>query len=126
MPSHLTLPAFPVSNSAMAQKIITQLVDDLDNKPLADGEGETVTFALDGKTYEIDLSNKNAGKLRQVFQDYIAAGRKVGTKTGRPGKKVQSGPTAAELRDWARSNGYDVPDRGRVAQEVRDAFEAAN
>lgn len=108
----------------MAQKTIIQLVDDIDDKPLADGEGETVTFALDGTTYEIDVSLKNADKLRGVLQDYIAAGRKVGRKTGTAGKRTQAGPSAAEVRDWARSNGHNVPDRGRIPQEVRDAFDA--
>lgn len=61
----------------MAQKVITQLVDDLDGKVLADGEGETVRFMLDGDNYEIDLSKKNADKFRGLFQDYIAAGVKA-------------------------------------------------
>jgi hypothetical protein len=108
----------------MAQKTIIQLVDDIDDMPLADGEGETVTFALDGTTYEIDLSLKNADRLRGALQDYIAAGRKVGRKTGTAGKRTQAGPAAAEIRDWARSTGHSVPDRGRIPQEVRDAFDA--
>lgn len=107
------------------KKLITQLIDDLDGKELADGKGETVTFALDGTNYEIDLSLKNADKLRGVLQDYIAAGRKTGRVTGNP-KRSQSGPSAKELRDWARSNGLDVPDRGRVPASVREAFDAAN
>jgi hypothetical protein len=111
----------------VAQKVITQLVDDIDGKELKDGEGETVTFSLDGTTYELDLSRKNADKFRGVFQDYIAAGRKVtGSKTSGRGRKAPaSGPSAAEIRAWAKSNGYDVPDRGRIPSEVRDAFDKA-
>jgi Lsr2 len=93
----------------MAQRVITQLVDDIDGKEIAEGKGETVSFALDGVSYEVDLSTKNA---------------KVGRKTGAAGRRSQSGPSAAEIRDWARSNGYDVPDRGRIPAEIRDAFEA--
>jgi hypothetical protein len=108
----------------MAQKVITQLVDDIDGKVLADGDGETVTFGLDGTTYEIDLSKKNADKLRGVFQDYIAAGRKTGSKTRSRAK--QSGPSAADVRGWAKDNGYSVPDRGRIPADVREAYDAAN
>lgn len=103
----------------MAKKVITQLIDDIDGKD-AD---ETVTFALDGTTYELDLSAKNADKFRGLFQDYIAAGRKVG-KTGR--RTAAKSSNAAEIRAWAQSNGIEVPARGRIPQEVRDQFEAAS
>lgn len=118
-----TLPNTFCYLAAMAQKVITQLVDDIDGQVLADGEGETVTFALDGTTYEIDLSKKNADKMRGVLQDYIAAGRKTGGKRSRA---KQTGPAAADIREWAKQNGHDVPDRGRIPQEVRDAYDAAN
>jgi hypothetical protein len=107
----------------MAQKVITQLVDDIDGKELKDGAGETVGFALDGQTYEIDLSDKHAGELRAAIEMYINAGRRVGRATGRTAKRTTAGPSAAEIRDWARSNGYEVPDRGRIPQEIRDAFD---
>lgn len=108
----------------MAQKVITQLVDDIDGKELKEGEGETVTFALDGAQYELDLSKKNADTFRGLFQDYIAAGRKVTGGRGKAARKTQSGPSAAEIRDWARSNGHEVPDRGRIPESVREAFDA--
>lgn len=108
----------------MAQKVITQLVDDMDGKELKDGEGETVSFALDGKSYELDLSKKNADKFRGLFQDYIAAGRKVTGKPGRSSRSTASGPSASEIREWAKQNGHEVPERGRIPQSVRDAFDA--
>ena len=108
----------------MAQKVITQLVDDIDGKVLADGDGETVSFGLDGTTYEIDLGSKNADKLRGLFQDYIAAGRKTGSKRGARAK--QTGPSAADVRGWAKEQGMEVPDRGRIPAEVREAYDAAN
>ncbi|MEI5672635.1 MULTISPECIES: histone-like nucleoid-structuring protein Lsr2 [unclassified Nocardioides] len=107
----------------MAQKVITQLVDDIDGTDLGDGDGETVVFALDGQTYEIDLSTKNAEVLRSAVAKYVEAGRRVGRATGRASKRTQSGPAAAEIRDWARSNGFEVPDRGRIPQGVREAFD---
>jgi hypothetical protein len=106
----------------MAQKVNIILVDDLDGSE-AD---ETVSFALDGTSYEIDLNEKNAAKLRDALSGYIGHARKVSTTRKRRGSVTSSGPSARELRDWARSNGYEVSDRGRVPAEVREAFEAAH
>jgi hypothetical protein len=105
----------------MAQKVHIVLVDDLDG---SDAE-ETVTFGLDGATYEIDLNSTNAAKLRDAVTPYVGHARRVGGRRGTR-KAASNGPSAAEIRAWARSNGYDVPDRGRVSAEVRSAYEAAN
>jgi len=109
----------------MAQKIHIVLEDDLDG-----GEAtETVTFGLDGTSYEIDLNDKNADNLRSALAPYVGHGRKV-TSAPRRGRKAAAGgadgPSAREIREWARGNGYDVPDRGRVSADVRAAYEAAN
>lgn len=108
----------------MAQKVNIILVDDLDGSE-AD---ETVSFALDGTSYEIDLNEKNAAKLRDALSGYIGHARKVSATRKRrsSASSSSSGPSARELRDWARSNGYEVSDRGRVPAEVREAFEAAH
>jgi hypothetical protein len=106
----------------MAQKVNIILVDDLDGSE-AD---ETVSFALDGTSYEIDLNEKNAAKLRDALSGYIGHARKVSTTRKRKSSASTSGPSARELRDWARSNGYEVSDRGRVPAEVREAFDAAH
>ena len=108
----------------MAQKVSIVLVDDLDGSEAT----ETVTFGLDGTSYEIDLNDKNAAKLRDVLSGYVGHGRKVGSAPRRGRKTAAStgGPSAREIRDWARSNGHDVPDRGRVSAEVREAFAAAH
>ncbi len=106
----------------MAQKVNIILVDDLDGSE-AD---ETVSFALDGTSYEIDLNEKNAAKLRDALSGYIGHARKVSATRKRRSSASSSGPSARELRDWARSNGYEVSDRGRVPAEVREAFEAAH
>jgi hypothetical protein len=111
----------------MAQRVITQLVDDLTGEDIAEGKGQTVTYALDGQQYSIDLTNKNADKFRGLVQNYIAVSQKVGRKSTSRGRSQSSnGPSAKELRDWARSNGLDVPERGRIPQTVRDAYDAAN
>ena len=111
----------------MAQKVHIILVDDLDGSDAT----ESVSFGLDGTSYEIDLNEKNAAKLREALSGYVGHARKVSTAKGR-GRRSSSRParpvaaSAKEIRDWARSNGMEVPDRGRVSAEVRAAFEAAN
>jgi hypothetical protein len=108
----------------MAQKVNIVLVDDIDGSEAT----ETVSFGLDGTTYEIDLNDKNAAKLRDVLASYVGHGRKVGSapRRGRRSAAASNGPSAKEIRDWARSNGFDVPDRGRVSAEVREAYDKAH
>lgn len=107
----------------MAQKVNIILVDDLDQSEAS----ETVSFGLDGASYAIDLSAANASALREALAPYVAAGRKEGGSR-RGGRKAASsgGPNPREVRDWARSNGYEVSDRGRVPADVIAAFEAAH
>ena len=113
----------------MAQKIHVELVDDIDGSPAA----ETVTFGLDGTQYQIDLSENNATALREALAPYIGHGRR-GTGGGGARRRSassssaagKSGPSAAEIREWARENGWDVPDRGRVSSDVREAYAAAH
>ncbi|MFJ6937334.1 Lsr2 family protein [Streptomyces sp. NPDC101118] len=108
----------------MAQKVQVLLVDDLDG-----GEAdETVTFALDGKSYEIDLTTANADKLRSLLEPYTKSGRRTGGRaaTGRTkGRAVAASGSSdtAEIRAWAKANGYNVNDRGRVPAEIREAYE---
>ena len=108
----------------MAQKVNIVLVDDIDGTDAT----ETVSFGLDGTSYEIDLNDSNAAALRDALAGYVGHARKVSSTRGRKTRAVtsSSGPSARELRDWARSNGYEVSDRGRVPTEVREAFDAAH
>lgn len=107
----------------MAQKVNIVLVDDLDGSEAT----ETVSFGLDGTTYEIDLNDTNAGALREALSGYIGHARKVGAAPRRGRRAAAAnGPSAREIRDWARSNGFDVPDRGRVSAEVRSAYDKAH
>jgi len=117
----------------MARKVQVILSDDLDDSIAAD---ETVTFALDGTTYEIDLSEKNATEMRDVFGKYLSAARKVssrGTRASGAGRSRATGgggrmdrEQAGAIRDWARKNGHEVSDRGRIPAAVVEAFEAAH
>ena len=106
----------------MAQKVNIILVDDLD----AGSADETVRFGLDGTQYEIDLSKDNAKNLRAALKPYLDAGRKVGGRTGRPRAAGSARSNeAAQIREWARNNGYTVSERGRVNSEIIEAYRAA-
>lgn len=108
----------------MAQKVNIVLVDDIDGSEAS----ETVSFGLDGTSYEIDLNDENAAALRDALASYIGHGRKAGgsSRRGRRSAAANLGPSSKEIRDWARSNGYEVSDRGRVSAEIRQAFDAAH
>jgi hypothetical protein len=106
----------------MAQKVHITLEDDLDGGDAA----ETVAFGLDGRSYEIDLNSKNAKALRDALARYVSAARRAGGRPGKAKTRTQMGTSAREIRDWARSNGRKVPDRGRIPSDIREAFEAAN
>jgi hypothetical protein len=112
----------------MAQKIQVLLIDDMDG---SDAE-ETVSFALDGAGYEIDLTSANAARLRDALAPWIGHARRAGHS--RPGSgpgrqnrgaaRVDREQTQA-IREWARSNGHPVSDRGRIPAAVVEAYHAA-
>jgi nucleoid-associated protein Lsr2 len=113
----------------MAQKVFVEMVDDLDGSV---GEGvTTVGFALDGRSYEIDLNSGNAEKLRDSLAEFIAAGRRQrsGRAASRPQASASVDPAARErahaIREWARGAGHDVSERGRIPAVVAEAYEAA-
>jgi hypothetical protein len=108
----------------MAQRIITQLVDDTTGKEIAPGKGETVSFSLDNQSYTIDLTQRNADAFRALFRDYIAVAAKVGRESPRSAKRSRSAQTT-DVRVWARANGWpDLGARGRVPAAAKAAFEA--
>jgi hypothetical protein len=115
-----------MKGNPVAQKVQVLLVDDLDG-----GEAdETVTFSLDGKSYEIDPTTENADKLRSLLEPYVKHGRRTGGRTsgGRGKARAASGggQDTAAIRAWAKANGYEVNDRGRVPASIREAYEKAN
>jgi hypothetical protein len=110
----------------MAKKVTVTLIDDFDGSGPAD---ETVEFGLDGVTYEIDLSSKNATKLRGDLKKWVDAGRRVGgRRRGRSGSRRRAAmdrEQSAAIREWARRNGHNVSTRGRIPADIIDAFHAA-
>jgi hypothetical protein len=114
----------------VARRTIQVLTDDLDG-----GEAEeTVKFGLDGVQYEIDLSSKNAGKIRDALAPFVGAGRKIGRGGVVPGGRAATargrGGAAADrdqnraIREWAQGKGIPVSDRGRIKQEIVDRYHA--
>jgi hypothetical protein len=106
----------------MARQTITKLIDDVDGS----AADTTITFALDGTNFEIDLSDSNAAKLRESLAPWIAGARRV-----RGGGSAPRGPRAARrgaardaqaIREWARENNIEVSDRGRIKAEVVEMY----
>ena len=110
----------------MAQKIQTLFIDDIDG---SEAEG-TVRFALDGAEYEIDLNAKHAEALRKSLARYVdAARRSSGSPARRPARSgrrtAASGLNTTEVREWAKAQGIEVKDSGRVPEELVVRFRAA-
>ena len=109
----------------MAQKVQTLVVDDLDG---SEAEG-TVRFGLDGTEYEIDLSTEHARQLRDALAPYIAAARRISASakqsTRSRRKATANTPNSTEVREWAKTQGIDVKDRGRIPAELIVKFKDA-
>lgn len=107
----------------MAQRVQIKLIDDLDGSDAV----ETVSFGLDGVSYEIDLSQANAAQLRDDLAKWVGTARRV---KGRVSRSTRSTGNAKEdlnkMREWGRANGYQVSERGRVSRDVQEAYAAAN
>jgi hypothetical protein len=112
----------------MAQKVNIVLVDDLDGTEAT----ETVTFGLDGTTYEIDLNDSNAAALREALSGYVGHARKVagGSRRGRRssggGSSSSSSSNTKDVREWAKAQGMEVSERGRISADVQQAYDAAH
>ncbi|WP_018683039.1 histone-like nucleoid-structuring protein Lsr2 [Actinokineospora enzanensis] len=112
----------------MAKKTIVRLVDDLDG--YSGEDVSTVEFGLDGATYVIDLAAPNAERLRARFGEFVAAARSTGGRKNislaKPAGEARSKEQTKAIRDWARQNGHDISDRGRLSTGVIEAFEEAH
>ncbi|WP_158889443.1 histone-like nucleoid-structuring protein Lsr2 [Amycolatopsis anabasis] len=115
----------------MARQVLVSFVDDLDGSEAE----ETVEFGLDGVSYQIDLSSENAEELRDALAQFVEHARRAGGRKRKltPSASKLSGQTSKvdreqnqAIRSWARANGYDVSDRGRIAAEVVEAYHRRN
>lgn len=114
----------------MAQQTIVRLVDDLDGSEAV----ETIAFAIDGKTYEIDLNADHAKALRENLADHIAVARNGSRKgsgatftaLGKRSRTAADTEQTRAIRQWARQNGHQVSDKGRISAKVQEAFHAVH
>lgn len=105
----------------MAQKIKVYLIDDIDGSDATD----TINFGIDGVNYEIDLNETHAAELRSALEKWTTHARRIPARRTRRTGAARPGGTsdAAKIRAWARENGYEVSERGRVPAEIREAYE---
>jgi hypothetical protein len=108
----------------MVRKTEVTLIDDLDGSKAT----ETISFGLGNSRYSIDLSSKNAKKLRDTLTPYVAAARKTSTpqKPGRGRQPASSGPKTSAVREWAKTEGIQVSERGRISADVVVRFQEAH
>ena len=115
----------------MAQKVSVVLVDDIDESEAT----ETVSFALDGSSYEIDLNDEHAAELRDALAPWVGAARRAGRAPARRSSSGRSARPAAtgsdrertqKIREWGREQGHEVSERGRLSADLVAAYEAAH
>ncbi|HEY5821587.1 MAG TPA: Lsr2 family protein [Propionibacteriaceae bacterium] len=112
----------------MARKQIVKLIDDLDGNEIKEGDGETVTFTYRGSEYEIDLGTANARRLDDALTPFVSAARRIGgkrTSSSATGTATIDRSQLTAMRTWARDHGYKVSDRGRISQEIQEAYHAS-
>jgi hypothetical protein len=114
---------------AVAERIVRQLIDDIDGTEISDGAGETIDFSLRSAAYRIDLSSANIAKLEKALKPFIDKATRVKAVRSTRAKANGSAGNGADLsaiREWARANGYEVSDRGRIRAEIAEAFAASH
>lgn len=113
----------------MAKRVIEQLVSDLSGKDIKDGEGETVKFSIGSTSYQMDLTEAEAGQFYDAVKKYTDVATKTsgrGVRSGGGSKSKSDRNQTQAIRTWARENGRVVSDRGRISQDVQDAYNAAH
>ena len=109
----------------MAKQTTVTLVDDLDGS-VAD---EQVEFAMDGKSYEIDLSATNSARLRETLAPFVSAARRTGGRRRSGGAVATARPSTDReqnqaIREWAKKKGLNVSERGRIPAEIVERYHA--
>jgi hypothetical protein len=108
----------------MSRRTIDLLFDDLTQQPIADGEGQTISFAFAGIAYQIDLTNENSKAFGEVMAPYIAAARRADLQPQlqETREQLKSPRARARVREWAAANGLEVAARGRIPDDVVTAY----
>ena len=131
--ANVSMKGFP----AVAKRVTTQLVDDIDGSVIDDDSGETIEFAVGGVEYVIDLKAKNATEFHRKLDYYIENSTRVGGRKRKPspaGATTATAETTARrdpaqiraIRQWAADEGYEISDRGRIPAAIEEAFNAAH
>lgn len=137
-----------IRGAKMAERLVRQLIDDLDRTEISDGGGERIEFGLRNVRYCIDLSNANIAKFEKALAPYVKAATRMAAQPRRgaaTGSRLKGSKSARKvsprngrqvrrsgiedfgaIRVWARENGYAVSERGRIAATVIEAFRAAH
>jgi hypothetical protein len=110
----------------MAQRVVTQLISDLSAEEIQDGKGETIAFSYRGVNYTIDLTNDEASGFDSAIAEYVANANRVGGRRRRAPGRPASEYSAKEVRTWAKEQGIEVPDRGRIPFEILEKYRAAH
>ncbi len=111
----------------MATRRISQLIDDIDGNIIPEDTGKSISFSIDGRGYEIDLSDRNADRFFSAIEPYVAAARRTSTTTpSRQRPAAKNNVDLAAVRAWARENGHNVSDRGRVPQSIIESYSAVS
>ncbi|UNN05292.1 histone-like nucleoid-structuring protein Lsr2 [Rhodococcus opacus] len=113
----------------MARKVVVELVDDIDGTVFGE-DGESISYAVDGVEYVIDLKDEHAKELRETFEYYIEHSTRVGGRKHRAGRPAAAGKRSRgetqKIRAWAIEQGYELSSRGRIPAEVEQAYRAAH
>lgn len=103
----------------MAKEVIHVITDDIDGSQ----DAETITFSYQGTDYEIDLAHENEIRLNNALSEFIEHARKVGRSKSAKPSKAGKRTDLDDIREWARKTGHKVSDRGRIAQDIMDAYD---
>ncbi len=106
----------------MAAKTIITLEDDLDGS----AADETLRFGLGAAEYEIDLSAANADRFRAQLAPFLSRARKVArTPRAQAGRAASGRVDSAQVRSWAREQGIEISERGRIPTGIIEQYDAA-
>jgi hypothetical protein len=105
----------------MAKKTLSKYFSDVSGDEIGD-DSPTLSFALEGTSYEIDLTDSEKQALRDALAPYVGVARKT-TRGATRKRSSAAGSVSKDVRDWARENNIDVPARGRIPASVVEAFE---
>jgi hypothetical protein len=109
----------------MAQRVITQLVSDLSGDEIANGAGESIEFSYRGASYSIDLTDKEAAGFDKAIALYLEHATKTGGRRRSASAGSKGDYSAKDVRVWAKAQGIDVPERGRIPGEILEQYKSS-